>query len=478
MTVVVVTWPCVAWSHDERGPYAGDSRGGPFMTALKLILEVIHRNQGGRSVLSVIVEAVAGAVNQPGLLKEHDVMMRSLGFVRSANPHDGPEVVDPADAGFVQPRKRLALVYDHVDVVVRLGHALPLITLSVFRQTIRDILDPVDVLLDNVGVRPRAVKVLVPVLRKYGPVSAAVLTIGGAGQPVVTGSKVRVASDPSTWRVISIDDTGRLNLLDHGRGTGVRWLVVVPGDVSEHVEERKMALSLDGQLRTEVARLGAPPEGPGKCLIVDDRVTPTLYRPLSAGEVWRAQGLSNTSFLAAKAAAPELDEVELAGLAGDSIHVGGFAEPVARRVVGRLVAYRALTEAGQRQIAEAAERLQRWFRTVVRRVATRRHGASLAVGATEAQALARRVTTRATAASGLRRWARQLLVMGMDTRHGGPRRVHRPPGVPRPWWSESRMRRILAGRSSHLARRLGSCGGRWDRRLLHWRTNSGQRRLC
>ena len=229
------------------------------MTSLKLILEVVRRNQGGRPVQSVIVEMVANAVNIPGLLEEHDQMMRRLGFMRSANPHNGPEILDPANAGFVQPRKRLALVYDLSDMVTQLGHAPPIHVVAVTRETIRDILDPVDNVPRGIDVRPHTIEVLTPVLKKRGPAGAAVLTFGGEGQPVEVGSKVRLASTSGTWRVMSIDEVGNLHLLDTDRGAAVRWTVEGPDKVLEHIGERKTALSLDGQLRTAVARLGEPP---------------------------------------------------------------------------------------------------------------------------------------------------------------------------------------------------------------------------
>ena len=167
MLVVVTAWPFGAKS----------SSSPPLLaTSLGHTLEVIRANQGGRGVLSVVVEAAAAAVNSPVLIEELDLMMRRAGFVRSVDPRGGLDMVDPADAGFAQPRPRLALVYDRADVVDLLGHATRFSATTVTRQSVRDLLDPVGEVLDHLAVHMSSVSERAPLLKVRGPAVCAFLT--------------------------------------------------------------------------------------------------------------------------------------------------------------------------------------------------------------------------------------------------------------------------------------------------------------
>ena len=165
--VVVTAWP-----------FGAKTRPSPTLLATSLghTLEVIRANQGGRGVLSVVVEAAAAAVNSPVLIEELDLMMRRAGFVRSVDPRGGLDMVDPADAGFAQPRPRLALVYDRANVVDLLGHATRFGTTTVTRQSVRDLLDPVGEVLDHLEVHMSSVSERAPLLKVRGPAVCAFLT--------------------------------------------------------------------------------------------------------------------------------------------------------------------------------------------------------------------------------------------------------------------------------------------------------------
>ena len=105
---------------------------------------------------------------------------------------------------------------------------------------------------------------------------------------MIVGSLIRVATAPGTWRVGGVTGA-HLEVLSSDRSSVDRRRTVRPNEVTECVVERKVALSLDGQLGTAVTRLGEPPKGPGNCILYDVRCSPPRFRVLSAHEVWRSQ---------------------------------------------------------------------------------------------------------------------------------------------------------------------------------------------
>ena len=141
------------------------------------------------------------------------------------------------------------------------------------------------------------------------------LHFGGSQDAVSAGSLIRLTSRTGIFRVLAtLGD--HLTLMSRDAQQPGR-LRVPTKDVLEHKRQRRPVYSTSSYT-FPVKSWGEPPEGPGGVLILDQRLSPTHVRALSALECWRLQGLqdSDADFIATSVRTPA-DEA-LSRIAGNA----------------------------------------------------------------------------------------------------------------------------------------------------------------
>ncbi len=345
VVVVSASFPCTSYSTGGRQLGSAHTDAWRLLSHVLYVLKRLASRQGGRKVRAVLLENVEpfAYLDEGQLLRRLDRDMGALGYCRivaSVCLDGGVEVIDPQLMGYAQPRPSLALSYELREMLTALGPAMPVCMGRRLRQFIRDLLEDFDALDPLLFLKPTSVQVTSLNIRRMGATVYARLGLGGGDSPVTLGSMVRLAR-PGKFKVLHLQGKSYLDIGDTTDRSNPVYVRVHRDDVLGQETESRNALCIDGQLNTAVTKRGEPPTMPGKAIIADTR-TPgggVTYRPLTTREVYRAQGKPDELLDFIRANLPHLSETQLVGMAGDSLHQLGYADPVAERTYLRLRAY-------------------------------------------------------------------------------------------------------------------------------------------
>ena len=318
--------PCV-WAA-EAGKQLGperDSRADPFTSGAA---EVVKRLGGVRTVWMVNLENVPSVTSVcdgegfkqmlRGFYEQGYQLTPRLGTV--SDPPSMLQTIQAAKLGGVSTRARVVPRLEPRWVIKLIGHAEPVVyptnLLPVFIADILEAPENVDPALIMPG-RFSPLSGTCP--DDNGIVLAGYLEYGGADDPVIRGSLVKLAWSPDPWRVQRMRGS-TLDLMRNDRRRPDKLDKVPMSEVRTHLRERRRVNHHSGKASTickfgEAGLVG----GPGHQLILRPCVGVTWF---TARELWRLMGdakLQDARYDEFQSQNPSASYDDLASVPGDAV---------------------------------------------------------------------------------------------------------------------------------------------------------------
>ena len=315
--------PCVFAALSGRRRGVRDDRSKPFTHGVAKVVASLDANRPS-TVWAVIVENVAGVA----WLDDGEALTMMLqklyvqGLTLTPRPEGGVKNIQIVCArllGGRAVRPRLMAYLEKRWIVRWLGHAPPILYPKAVPSSLCEILESDENVPVWLVVPGRFTPLPGTKPDERGIKLAGYIEYGGADDPVIRGSLVRVVGAEAAWRVMAVQGS-KFKLLKSDRENPVYREDVAAVLISKHLRERRRVNHPDGGAGI-ITKFGEPGlvGGPGHQLILRD-VGVTW---LTARELWRLQGGSimeqDARFDAFVLANPTAGYDDLAGAAGDSI---------------------------------------------------------------------------------------------------------------------------------------------------------------